>query len=61
MKIINSITYTQYDSAIRVGRESTIQLTRSIKLSERGAHNILHKLGYTDAIVTRIETMIDER
>ena len=55
MNILNSITYTQ------ANREDTIQVNRSARLTIAGAQRILRKMGYTNAIVSRVDTLIDKR
>lgn len=60
MTILHTITYTIYSSDLKAHVESTTTLSRSSRLTYAGAQRILRK-SIKDAVVTRIETMIDAR
>lgn len=61
IRVINVVTYTQYDDQAKVHREASTQIVRNRRLTTRGAQRILRSIGYAEAIVVRIESLIDNR
>ena len=60
MRILHVITYFMCSIDGQIRREQTAQLSRNRKLSVIGCERIL-KRADPSAIVTRVETIIDER
>ena len=60
MKILHTVTFSTCSANGQIRREQTMQFSRNRRLSVIGCEQILKRLDPT-AIVTRVETLIDER